>query len=53
MHHFAWTATPTVVQISLEGPFDIYYMNPGDHPQRGRDEPLNGLVTPGAQEVER
>ena len=34
MHHYAWTATPTVVQISLEGPFDIYYVNPGDDPQR-------------------
>jgi quercetin dioxygenase-like cupin family protein len=26
MHHFAWSATPTVVQISLEGPFDIFYV---------------------------
>jgi hypothetical protein len=34
MHHYAWTATPTVVQISLEGPFDIYYVNPSDDPQR-------------------
>ena len=25
MHHYAWTATPTVVQINLEGPFDIFY----------------------------
>jgi quercetin dioxygenase-like cupin family protein len=33
MHHFAWTATPTVVQISLEGPFDIFYVNPADDPQ--------------------
>ena len=33
MHHFAWTATPTVVQISLEGPFDIFYVNPADNPQ--------------------
>jgi hypothetical protein len=31
MHHFAWTATPTVVQISLEGPF---YVNAADHPQK-------------------
>jgi hypothetical protein len=30
MHHFAWTATPTVVQITLEGPFDIFYVNPAD-----------------------
>ena len=34
MHHFAWTATPTVVQVSLEGPFDIYYVNPADDPQK-------------------
>lgn len=33
MHHFAWTASPTVVQISLEGPFDIFYINPSDDPQ--------------------
>jgi hypothetical protein len=32
MHHFAWTAKPTVVQISLEGPFDIFYVNPADNP---------------------
>lgn len=34
MHHFAWTAEPTVVQINLEGPFDIFYVNPGDDPQK-------------------
>jgi hypothetical protein len=34
MHHFAWTAVPTVVQISLEGPFDIVYINPSDDPQK-------------------
>jgi quercetin dioxygenase-like cupin family protein len=33
MHHYAWTATPTVVQINLEGPFDIFYVNPADDPQ--------------------
>jgi hypothetical protein len=33
MNHFAWTAVPTVVQICLEGPFDIFYVNPADHPQ--------------------
>jgi hypothetical protein len=32
MHHFAWTASPTVVQINLEGPFDIFYVNPADDP---------------------
>ena len=36
MHHFAWTATPTVVQVNLEGPFDIFYVNPADNPQKTR-----------------
>jgi hypothetical protein len=34
MAHFAWTTSPTVVQIALEGPFDIVYVNPADHPQK-------------------
>jgi len=34
MHHYAWTSTPTIVQISLEGPFDIFYVNPNDDPQK-------------------
>ena len=34
MHHFAWTATTTVVQINLEGPFDIFYVNPSEDPQK-------------------
>jgi len=34
MHHYAWTAQPTVVQINLEGPFDIFYVNPADDPQK-------------------
>ena len=33
MRHFAWTTKPTVVQINLEGPFDIFYVNPADNPQ--------------------
>ena len=24
---------PTVVQINLEGPFDLFYVNPADNPQ--------------------
>lgn len=35
MHHFGWTATPTVVQINLDGPFDIYYVNASEDPQKG------------------
>jgi len=34
MRHFAWTTSPTVVQISLEGPFDLFYVNPADDPQK-------------------
>jgi quercetin dioxygenase-like cupin family protein len=34
MHHYAWTASPTIVQINLEGPFDIFYVNPADDPQK-------------------
>ena len=34
MRHFAWTTAPTVVQINLEGPFDIVYVNPADNPQK-------------------
>jgi len=34
MNHFAWTTMPTVVQINLEGPFDIFYVNPADDPQK-------------------
>ena len=33
MNHYAWTSVPTVVQINLEGPFDIFYVNQGDNPQ--------------------
>jgi quercetin dioxygenase-like cupin family protein len=34
MHHFAWTSAPTIVQINLQGPFDLYYVNPADNPQK-------------------
>jgi len=34
MHHFAWTDNQTVVQINLEGPFDIFYVNRADDPQK-------------------
>ena len=34
MHHFAWTKTTTVVQINLEGPFDIFYINATEDPQK-------------------
>ncbi len=34
MHHYAWVKTETVVQINLEGPFDITYINPADDPMK-------------------
>jgi quercetin dioxygenase-like cupin family protein len=34
MRHFAWTSAPTIVQINLEGPFDLFYVNPADNPQQ-------------------
>lgn len=36
MHHYAWTTTPTIVQINLDGPFDIFYLNAADDPQRAK-----------------
>jgi quercetin dioxygenase-like cupin family protein len=32
MNHFAWASEPTIVQITLDGPFDIFYVNPADNP---------------------
>ena len=34
MHHYAWVKKPTVVQLNLEGPFDLFYVNPTDGPQK-------------------
>jgi len=34
MHHYAWVKQPTVVQVSLDGPFDIFYVHPTDDPQK-------------------
>lgn len=33
-HHYAFTRTPTIVQINAEGPLDITYINPEDDPQK-------------------
>jgi quercetin dioxygenase-like cupin family protein len=33
--HYAFTKTPTVVQVAGEGPFDIHYVNPDEDPQKG------------------
>lgn len=34
MHHYAMTKTGAVVQIDLEGPFEITYLNPADDPRK-------------------
>ena len=34
MHHYAWVKTPAVVQINLEGPFDLFYINAADDPTK-------------------
>ena len=39
MHHYAWTNATTVVQINLEGPFDLFYINPADDPTKKAGSP--------------
>lgn len=34
MHHFAWTKEETVVQLNVEGPWGIAYVNPADDPRK-------------------
>jgi quercetin dioxygenase-like cupin family protein len=34
MHHFAMSKTGAVIQISLNGPFGITYVNPADDPSK-------------------
>lgn len=36
MNHYAFTSTETVVQIDLEGPFAIKYVNPADDPSKSQ-----------------
>ena len=33
MNHYAWTSSPTVVQIHGQGPFAMTYVNPADDPR--------------------
>jgi quercetin dioxygenase-like cupin family protein len=33
MHHYAVARTAAVIQVDLEGPFDITYINPADDPR--------------------
>jgi hypothetical protein len=32
--HYAFTKSPTVVQVNGEGPFDLNYVNPADNPEK-------------------
>lgn len=34
MNHYAWTTTPTIVQVHGEGPFALTYVNPADDPSK-------------------
>ncbi len=34
MNHFAWTTSPTVVQVHGQGPFGMTYVNPADDPSK-------------------
>jgi quercetin dioxygenase-like cupin family protein len=36
MHHYAYTATGATIQVHLQGPFAITYVNPADDPSRKR-----------------
>jgi hypothetical protein len=33
-NHYAFTKTPTVLQLHGEGPFDLNYVNPDDNPEK-------------------
>jgi quercetin dioxygenase-like cupin family protein len=34
MNHYAWSTSPTVVQVHGQGPFAITYVNPADDPSK-------------------
>ena len=36
MHHYAVAKSPAVIQVDLEGPFDITYINPADDPRNAK-----------------
>jgi quercetin dioxygenase-like cupin family protein len=35
MHHYAWTKTGATVQLHMNGPFALTYVNPADDPSKG------------------
>ena len=34
MNHYAWTTSPTIVQVHGQGPFAMTYVNPADDPSK-------------------
>lgn len=34
MHHYAWTTSPTIIQVHGQAPFEITYVNPADDPRK-------------------
>src|SRR5438552_13247394 len=39
MNHYAWTTSPTVVQVHGQGPFALTYVNPADDPSNAPAAP--------------
>jgi hypothetical protein len=35
MHHYAWTKTGAIIQVHMNGPFALTYVNPADDPSHG------------------
>ena len=38
MHHYAYTTTGATIQVHMQGPFAITYVNPADDPSRKRPQ---------------
>jgi quercetin dioxygenase-like cupin family protein len=38
MHHFAYTSTGATIQVHMQGPFAITYVNPADDPSKKRPQ---------------
>jgi quercetin dioxygenase-like cupin family protein len=38
MHHYAYTTTGATIQVHLQGPFAITYVNPADDPSKKRPQ---------------
>ena len=34
MHHYAYTSTGATIQVHMEGPFSITYLNESDNPEK-------------------